>query len=56
MGTMGVEGLTRAPWRRAMRAALLLGTVLLGVARCGALPYSGPPDQSTGESEHGRSG
>lgn len=40
----------------ALRTMLLLGAALLGVTACGVLPYSGPPDQSTGESEHGPGG
>ncbi len=46
------------PWRlgRALWATVLLSVVLLGMTACGALPYTGPPDPSTGESEHGKGG
>ena len=43
--------------RRAWRAAVLLGAMLLGVTACGVLQYTGPPDTNTTEMRaHGHSG
>ena len=42
--------------RRLALTAVLWAAILLGATACGVLPYSGPPDPSTGESEHGVGG
>ncbi len=58
MADMTLDGPTRSLGRpvRALRAAALLGAVLGAATAGGARPYTGPPDPSSGESEHGKGG